>query len=305
MVARVKAASATPPLDPIVYPEGGPGVSGLFSAPGNVLRGINADRDVIFVDQRGTYHSEPFLACPEIDVFLAKSVSEHFSAPPTGEQSNAATTACRDRLAATGVDLASYDTAENASDIADLREAMGIEEWNVYGVSYGTDLALTLLRDHPEGIRSVVIDSVVPPNLDNIVNEFWPGAAVGYKAVFDACAAQPACAAAYPNLADEFAATVNRLTKEPVTVPAQNASGETAQVNIDGYQFANLIVIQSGLPGSFAGIPSMIHQMANGDAGPAATSMLTYVPAPGLNGFGLQWGPCVASSRHEPAPTRP
>src|SRR3954467_3164645 len=76
-VARVKAASATPQPDPIVYLEGGPGVSGLLAAPGNVLRGINADRDVIFVDQRGTYHDDPFLPCPEIDAFLAKSFGEH------------------------------------------------------------------------------------------------------------------------------------------------------------------------------------------------------------------------------------
>jgi pimeloyl-ACP methyl ester carboxylesterase len=289
-VARVKAASATPQPDPIVYLEGGPGVSGLFAAPGNVLRGINADRDVIFVDQRGTYHDDPFLPCPEIDVFLAKSFGEHFSDPATGAQSNAATQACRDRLASTGVDLASYDTAENASDIADLRVAMGIKEWNVYGVSYGSDLALTLLRDHPEGIRSVVVDSVVPPNLVNLMDEFWPGAATGYKAVFNACAAQAACAAAYPNLADEFTATVNRLAKEPVTVAAQDASGATVQLNIDGYQFANLIIVQSGAPGSFAGIPNMIHRMAMGDPEPAAKSMANYVPAPGLSGSGLQWG---------------
>src|SRR3712207_8801561 len=52
---------------------------------------------------------------------------------------------------------------------------------NLYGVSYGTDLALQILRDHPEGIRSVVLDSVVPPQLD-LFDGFWPNAAVGYQA---------------------------------------------------------------------------------------------------------------------------
>ena len=61
------------------------------------------------------------------------------------------------------------------------------------------------------------------------MDEFWPGAAIVYEAVFDACAAQAACAPAYPNLADEFMATVNRLATEPVTVAAQDASGETVQ----------------------------------------------------------------------------
>jgi pimeloyl-ACP methyl ester carboxylesterase len=209
------------------------------------------------------------------------------------------------RVAATGVDLASYDTAENASDIADLRTAMGIKEWDVYGVSYGSDLALTLLRDHPEGLRSVVVDSVVPPNLDNIMDEFWPGAAIGYKAVFDACAAQAACAAAYPDLADEFTATVNRFAKEPVTVAAQDASGAMVQLNIDGYQFANLIIVQSGAPGSFAGIPSMIDRMTMGDAGPAAKSMVNYVPAVVSAAPVCSGGRCVGSTRHRPTPPRP
>ena len=73
---------------------------------------------------------------------------------------DAATVACHDRLVDDGVALDSYNTAENAADIADLRVAMGIEEWDLYGVSYGTALALTVLRDHPEGVRSVVLDSV-------------------------------------------------------------------------------------------------------------------------------------------------
>jgi pimeloyl-ACP methyl ester carboxylesterase len=47
------------------------------------------------------------------------------------------------------------NTTENAADFADLRTALGIPTWNVYGWSYGTDLALSYLRDHPAGIRSV------------------------------------------------------------------------------------------------------------------------------------------------------
>lgn len=68
-----------------------------------------------------------------------------FSAPSTTAGDAAATKACRDRLAATGIDLASYTTAENAADIADLRVAMGIPSWDVYGVSYG----LTSFLDDP------------------------------------------------------------------------------------------------------------------------------------------------------------
>ena len=62
-----------------------------------------------------------------------------------------------------GVDLAAYNSAENAADLADLRTALGIDGWNLYGVSYGSNLAMSELRDHPEGIRSVVLDSCRSP----------------------------------------------------------------------------------------------------------------------------------------------
>ena len=99
--------------------------------------------------------------------------------------------------------------------------ALGIDSWNVYGVSYGSKLALTVLRDHPQGIRSVVLDSVSPPN-DNIVEKWWSAPASSFKAIFAACAAQPACAAAYPNLEADFTATVNRLDQTPVVVEAKD-----------------------------------------------------------------------------------
>ena len=159
---------------------------------------------------------------PEADEFVNDAISVPFTAESTTAGDAAATQKCRDRLAATGVDLAAYNTAENAADIADLRVALGIDTWNVYGVSYGSNLALSVLRDHPQGIRSVVLDSVSPP-ANNIVENWWTAPASSFKAIFAACAAQPSCARAYPNLAADFTATVNRLDKTPVVVQTTDA----------------------------------------------------------------------------------
>ena len=84
-------------------------------------------------------------------------------APVTAQADLEAVRACRDRLASAGYDLSAYNTTENTADIADLRVALNIDNWHAYSVSYGSDLALQLLRDHPEGIRSVVLDSLLPP----------------------------------------------------------------------------------------------------------------------------------------------
>jgi pimeloyl-ACP methyl ester carboxylesterase len=235
-VARVKATSPTPEPDPIVWLTGGPGGTAIATANLTVAKGINADREIIFVDQRGTLHAEPALSCPEIDAVQRETLGLAIADAATAQKSDAATRTCRERLAGQGIDLAAYDTAENAADIADLRVALGIEQWNVRGVSYGTDLALQLLREHPQGIRSVVLDSLVPPQL-NLVEALWPNAALGYEALFTACAAQVACAAAFPDLREEFIATVRRLDEQPLTVEVPDpAGGPNIRVVLDGYK---------------------------------------------------------------------
>ncbi len=64
------------------------------------------------------------------------------------------------------MDLSLFDSAASAADVADLGRVLGFEEWNLYGISYGTRLALTVLRDHPENVRSVILDSTYPPSVD-------------------------------------------------------------------------------------------------------------------------------------------
>ncbi len=100
--------------------------------------------------QRGTLFNDPDLNCPELDQFYARQVSLLYDAPSTGREQAAARQGCRDRLAAAGIDLSAYNTTENAADFADLRHVLGIEEWNVYGYSYGSDLALSTCATTPK-----------------------------------------------------------------------------------------------------------------------------------------------------------
>ena len=287
-VMRAPAISATPRPDPIVYLSGGPGGAGSFEVAFMVKNGLNADREVIFVDQRGTHRAEPRLGCPSWEQLMYEAVSLPFAADSTTAADSAAIKECRDHWAVTGVDLAAYNSTENAADIAELRVALGIDSWNVYGVSYGSKLALTVLRDYPEGIRSVVLDSVSPPT-NNIVETWWSAPASSFKAIFAACAAQPACATAYPNLEADFTATVNRLDKKPVVVQAQDETGSPVTVNIDGFAFAYTLIMTSERSDA-SGIPKMIADMARGDAGAVAAAYLAFRGPPefvGLGGMGL------------------
>jgi pimeloyl-ACP methyl ester carboxylesterase len=285
--------SPNPEPDPLVWLVGGPGGSGLLIANAAVSLGLNANREIIFVDQRGTLNSNPLLSCPEIDTYMAASIGLAPGAPRPGTVDVAAVNACHARLVAEGNELADFDTAQNAADIADLRTALGIKEWNLYGVSYGSYLALSILRDHPTGIRSVVLDGVVPTNA-NLINDSWPNAAREYQAIIDACDAQPPCKAAYPHLKTEFIKTINRLTRHPltVTVPALTGSA-TTKVVFDGYQLANLVVAlsvdKSGA--DLAEVPAMIDALAHGNGTLAATALQNHAATPpGIVGYGLQWG---------------
>ena len=288
-VARARAQSPDPRADPLVYLTGGPGGTAVASAVPLTRLGLNRDRDVIFVDQRGTLHADPLLSCPEIDQFMADSAAMYVQAQSTAAKDLDAVRACRTRLASDGYDLSAYNTTENAADIADLRTALKIDQWNVYGVSYGSDLALQLLRDHPEGIRSVVLDSLVPPQT-NLSTQWWPNAAEGRRALFDACAAQQACAAAYPELSQELTTAVQRLATAPLSVEVPPSGAQPGRrVVMDGYRLATLVVQASLVAGSYAALPQAIHAIANGDGIAAARTVLATIPSQG-GGYGLIYG---------------
>jgi pimeloyl-ACP methyl ester carboxylesterase len=199
------------------------------------------------------------LLCPEIDKFNARVVGLVYDAASTEQEHVAATRECHDRLVKEGVDLAAYNTTENLADFADLRTALGKSQWNVYGTSYGTDLALTYMRQHPQGIRSVVIDSVFPPDL-GVQSTTWKSVKEAQDNTFAACKEQPACAQRYPDLAGTFTRQVSDLEAKPVTTQAPRSPGTApVKVVIDGGALVQWFLGIGALP---AVIPDSIDSLA-------------------------------------------
>lgn len=296
LVATYPARSSPKRADPVVYLAGGPGDIAPLEINGFIAAGFIRDRDVIVMSQRGTMFSDPALTCASMDDFARQLLGMRFYSAATERTHLAATETCHRELAATGADLAAYNSTESAADFADLRKALGVAVWNVYGTSYGSYLAQTLMRDHPEGIRSVVLDSVLPPSYSIPAN--WWNARAGFDNLFGACAAEAACDSAHPHLAQTFTRLVNKLEAYPLTTTVRDpATEKDVKVVIDGgalidwlrnqtYAVSLLQAAPERIDGVAAARPDAIEAIAIDRASRAPP------PAPGVPalGYGLSYG---------------
>src|SRR5207244_9520248 len=154
------------------------------------------------VDQRGTGYSTSSLKCPETLQLQLNTLDQHFSAADSERMFLQAIGACHDRLAKSGVDLNAFNAIENAGDVHDLIVALGYRQANLYGVSYGTRLALTTMRLFPSVVRGVVLDSVYPPQENR--TDLPSAAQRAFNVLFQGCAADAHCNHLYPNLDSVF-----------------------------------------------------------------------------------------------------
>ncbi|MFI1281466.1 alpha/beta fold hydrolase [Streptomyces sp. NPDC020858] len=262
-VAVIPAVNpAKPPQDPVVFMAGGPGADTYDDIPFLVDSGLNKDRELIIMAQRGNLYSRPNLSCPEIDRFNAQAVGLRYGAQPAQQLMLKAVKECRDRLVAEGIDLSAYNTTENAADFADLRKALKLRQWNVYGYSYGSNLALTYLRLHPEGIRAFAIDSITPPR-DVTLPWTWGSTAEGIRNIFEACAAEPACKDRYPDLPRTLTEQVRKLEAQPLTLDVVPPSGgKPVKVVLDGGALLDLIVAFNPRPKD---LPAALDELAEGN----------------------------------------
>lgn len=155
--AIVPATGLRPLKDPIFVFAGGPGqsateVAGLVMP---LFSGLEARRDLVFIDQRGTGESAPLGCLDDVKRRPLKDSADD-------EKNAALLVECRDGFIDAGVDLAQYATWIAMRDFDAVRAALGYETINLWGASYGTRAAMEYARQFPQRVRSVVIDGVAP-----------------------------------------------------------------------------------------------------------------------------------------------
>jgi pimeloyl-ACP methyl ester carboxylesterase len=269
-VAVFKSYGETPAPDPIVYLEGGPGGSALRGSVDYfqiLFDPFLKNRDLILVDQRGTGYSQPALDCGALNQLSIDLLDQDLPVTEVEKQSLEAARTCKEELSKQGVDLDQYNSANNAADLEALRKALGYEKWNLYGISYGTRLALSIMRDYPAGLRSVVIDSVYPPQV-SLDTGIAPDAMRSFDAFFSACAADPDCNQAYPDLRQVFFDLVDELNATPAryylnlpVITGIEQSGERIEVLMDGNTLINFLFQALYATSIIPVLPSLIYDV--------------------------------------------
>jgi pimeloyl-ACP methyl ester carboxylesterase len=233
-IVLLPALGNEPHPDPLFFLAGGPGQGAAEMARPlrEMFRRVQADRDIVLVDQRGTGKSNG-LECKSEDESLAQ-LSEPL------EVGMARLRACMEKLSEKA-DLRLYTTTIAMDDLNDVRQHLGYDKINIYGGSYGTRAALVYLRQHEPTVRSVIIDGVAPPDMRLPLFFARDGQRALNKLLAD-CAADEVCSDKYPDLGTRLKTLVQTLDASPARVRLTHPrTGIAEDVSVDGEFVVNVI----------------------------------------------------------------
>lgn len=286
--AVLHSRSLSPAPDPVMDLRGGPGGSTLESSAlevrTKIYEPLRQTRDIIVLDQRGTQFSNRLGCAPAVlaatkilldpdspyagtlDPLQAQMRARFPNASDDLITLYAAFDLCARILENHGNDLSHYNTPNSAQDVVNLTAALGYGPINLYGISYGTYLAQRIMANHPDRVRSVVLDSTVPLQANKyeaIVRDLE----VSFLNLVEDCEADAACQAAYPNLAERTQALLNRLDEAPLTLAEPiTPLGQTTPIErVTAAEFASLIELMNHHPGQIAPyLPLIVYELEQG-----------------------------------------
>jgi len=250
-VQRARASEAL--ADPVVFLAGGPGQSARDTLPlmQGPLRELNRDRDLIFLDQRGTGGSNA-LEC-------AFDGQEEIWLETDWDELNRQLKRCVDEWDA---QVEFYTTTRAAADLEAFRRAYRFDRFNLVGGSYGTRLAQVYLRNYPDHVRSVVLDGVVPTRLA-LGSEHAVMLDRALEKVFEDCAETEECAEAFPGLSEAFAELKARYRDDSQDIVVTHPrTGEGVDLPFTRDVLASALRFLAYNPETQMMIPYLVHEAA-------------------------------------------
>ena len=242
--------------DPVFFLAGGPGQSARDVAPimARALRDINAERDLVFLDQRGTGESNA------LDCAIDEEYTDWLN--PKLEEAAESILACLDEWPA---DVRFYTTTDAANDLEQLREHLGFEQINLIGGSYGTRLGQVYMKAHPDRVRSAILDGVAPMRLA-LGAEHGPNLDRALEALIAACQAEQACSDAFPDLDEAFIDLKNAYPSwvdGPRITITHPRLGEALEITFSRTVLATALRFLAYDPATQMMLPYLIHEAAS------------------------------------------
>lgn len=249
--------------DPIIYTVGGPGSSTMSSAKYMKYYKYLDDRDFILFEQRGTQFAKPSLDCPEWSEVIYRSNLPDFNKKRKDSLLENAAFKCKKKLIGKNIDLNSYTTNVIAADIEDLRKVLGIKKYNLLTISYSTKISQVLLRDYPNAIRSAVMDSPLPLEV-NYDEESVENLLEVLDKLLSDCELDKKCNNYFPNIKKRFFNYLKEKTKNPLMVVIENPNNAKLETfYFKGKDF--LTVFTTASASNISNVPFEIEKLLNND----------------------------------------
>ncbi len=285
-VERLQVGPA-PTSSAVVALAGGPGQAALplAQASARLIAPALDGRDLLVFDQRGTGTSGP-LSCAALEG------DEPFGA--IGQ----AFERCAQQL---GPARGAYTTQESVADIEALREAAGYQKLVLFGVSYGTKVALEYAERYPQNVEALLLDSVVPPERDD---PFTLATFKAMKPVFEELCSNRACAGITANPLGDIARLAALLQKHALNGYVFDGSGHRHRATLSNVDLLNLIDAGDLNPALRALLPAAVQSALHGDPAPLLRlNLLSEGLIPNLPGSALR-AATAGAPRHTPPLTQ-
>lgn len=256
-------STAKNPDVPIIFLAGGPGVSGIENAQSPrsplLLAMLNIG-DVVLLDQRGTGLSTQ-LSCDErLNYPFDQPANREGLVESFKRQARLCSEEKRGSL-----DLSAYNTEESASDVNALREALGADKISLLGSSYGTTLALTIIRRYGEHIHKAIMVGVEGPD------QTLKLPANGQKQLLKLSALvrnDPNLGPSVPDLIATLTTVAERLKNQPATIEVDDPEGlikKKVAITVGEFDLKLMTALTIGYDGGISGFPAALYSMAHGD----------------------------------------
>lgn len=257
--------------EPVLYVSGGPG------APVNLepdaisywrrwQKQSVPGRDLVLFDPRGVGRSEPHIKCPELYGVLRELFPQNLSKDEEFRRGDNALQSCYEKLKMQGVKFAALSTRHTVSDAKKIMAGVAPSaRWVVYAISYGTRVTLEMMRDNTAPLYAVVLDSVYPPEVNDLST--WPWLANNVLETLSAgCQKNAQCLAAYPDILSLFQEARATLTRTPVTLDVvKHDTGESIPMVLNGDRLFGIVFFSMYHWQRVRAVPHALHGITIGD----------------------------------------